>query len=269
MVIKSIIGASCACFFASFTVNAAPISGQGTWETTLQGRDLDGDATTIEAYYDTILGITWLADANYSQTSGFDTNGKLGWTDANAWVDNLDINGITGWRLPTVSPVSGLNYNTSLTSDGTTDRGTARTTTDGSDGGWRDSSFTPASEMGHMYYVNLGNLGRYDPDLDYVFGLNEQEGWGLNNTGPITNLFADAYMTGTEATGTGFDSSAFYFAFDSGTQSILSTVYNDPWRVWAVHDGAIGVAAVPIPSALWLFGSGLLGLVGVARRKKA
>ena len=27
--------------------------------------------------------------------------------------------------------------------------------------------------------------------------------------------------------------------------------------------------AVPIPPALWLFGSGLLGLVGIARRKKA
>jgi hypothetical protein len=29
------------------------------------------------------------------------------------------------------------------------------------------------------------------------------------------------------------------------------------------------VAIVPIPAALWLFGSGLLGLLGVARRKKA
>jgi len=28
-------------------------------------------------------------------------------------------------------------------------------------------------------------------------------------------------------------------------------------------------AAVPVPAAVWLFGSGLLGLVGVARRKKA
>jgi hypothetical protein len=27
--------------------------------------------------------------------------------------------------------------------------------------------------------------------------------------------------------------------------------------------------AVPIPPALWLFGSGLLGLIGIARRKKA
>jgi hypothetical protein len=36
------------------------------------------------------------------------------------------------------------------------------------------------------------------------------------------------------------------------------------------HTGAIdiGVAAVPVPAAVWLFGSGLLGLIGVARRKK-
>ena len=31
---------------------------------------------------------------------------------------------------------------------------------------------------------------------------------------------------------------------------------------------ALPVSAVPIPSAVWLFGSGLLGLVGVVRRKK-
>jgi hypothetical protein len=29
------------------------------------------------------------------------------------------------------------------------------------------------------------------------------------------------------------------------------------------------VSAVPVPAAAWLFGSGLLGLVGVARLKKA
>jgi hypothetical protein len=29
------------------------------------------------------------------------------------------------------------------------------------------------------------------------------------------------------------------------------------------------VSAVPVPAAAWLFGSGLLGLVGVARRRRA
>ncbi len=30
-----------------------------------------------------------------------------------------------------------------------------------------------------------------------------------------------------------------------------------------------GVAIIPVPAAVWLFGSGLLGLVGIARRKRA
>jgi hypothetical protein len=29
------------------------------------------------------------------------------------------------------------------------------------------------------------------------------------------------------------------------------------------------VSAVPVPAAVWLFGSGLLGLVGISRRKKS
>jgi hypothetical protein len=33
-------------------------------------------------------------------------------------------------------------------------------------------------------------------------------------------------------------------------------------------DSAFGGTVVPVPAAVWLFGSGLLGLVGVARRKK-
>ncbi|MDH3888134.1 MAG: VPLPA-CTERM sorting domain-containing protein, partial [Gammaproteobacteria bacterium] len=28
-------------------------------------------------------------------------------------------------------------------------------------------------------------------------------------------------------------------------------------------------AAVPVPAAVWLFGSGLLGLIGMAKRKKS
>ncbi len=37
----------------------------------------------------------------------------------------------------------------------------------------------------------------------------------------------------------------------------------------SLHVTGYSVSAVPIPAAVWLFGSGLLGLIGVARRKKA
>ncbi len=31
----------------------------------------------------------------------------------------------------------------------------------------------------------------------------------------------------------------------------------------------IKLSAVPIPAAIWLFGSGLIGLIGIARRKRS
>jgi len=31
----------------------------------------------------------------------------------------------------------------------------------------------------------------------------------------------------------------------------------------------VSASAVPVPAAVWLFGSGLIGLIGVARRKKS
>ena len=55
---------------------SAAVSGQGTWETTLQARDVDANGV-VDAYYDTVLDITWLADANYVQTSGYDADGKM------------------------------------------------------------------------------------------------------------------------------------------------------------------------------------------------
>lgn len=54
-------------------VHGAAVPGQGTWKSTLKARDLDGDSSTGEAYYDTTLDITWLADANAGIGSPYDT----------------------------------------------------------------------------------------------------------------------------------------------------------------------------------------------------
>lgn len=241
--------------------HAAAISGQGTWETTLQARDFDGNTATIEGYYDTVLNITWQADANVNGTS-------MNWFDANAWVASLDINGFTGWRLPTLSPINGSTFNTVFTNNATSDVGSARTTTDGTDGGWRDGNGTPVSEMGHMYYVTLGNVGDCTVDDSNPTSCAGQMGSvHLTNTGPFSNIQAGTgYWSDLE-----FDSTyAWKMSFGQGFQNYTNPggKTNPNFFAWAVHDGDIGTAVVPIPAAALLFGSGLLGLIGMARRKK-
>jgi hypothetical protein len=55
------------------------------------------------------------------------------------------------------------------------------------------------------------------------------------------------------------------FSFDRGSQGI-NLVGNNLFA-WAVRSGDVP-AVVPVPAAVWLFGSGLMGLLGLARRKR-
>jgi hypothetical protein len=48
----------------------------------------------------------------------------------------------------------------------------------------------------------------------------------------------------------------------------VNSHYGNTWGT-GIGEVAFDVAAVPVPAAAWLMGSGLLGLVGVARRKAA
>jgi hypothetical protein len=47
-----------------------------------------------------------------------------------------------------------------------------------------------------------------------------------------------------------------------------STVISDVIFSFGTQEGS-NVAAVPIPAAVWLFGSGLVGLIGIARRRRS
>lgn len=233
----------CATVAVPNIASTASISGQGTWETTLQGRDLDGDLTTAEAYYDTVLGITWLADANYAKSTGYNSYGDMPWNDAHLWTSNLDINDSTGWRLPAV--------NTGSYGDVCADKNTTYC-------GWNtDPSF---SEFAHLFFTALGNTSYRDANGEIPFG------WGLTNTGPFSNISDNVYWSSSYPA---YEDRAWGFDFYNGMQTHHPTTWGV--YVWPVHDGDIGLAlptsAVPIPAATWLFGTGLLGLVGVARRK--
>ena len=250
----------CAAFAAPNLAFAVAISGQGTWETTLQGRDLDGNSATVEAYYDTSLNITWLADADLALTSGHSTNGLMYWADAQSWASSLNFSGITDWRLPRANPVDGDSTdNTNTSNIGTEDRG-ANISAPGTL--YAEST---ASEMAHLYYNTLGNLSYYD----VITGASGQSGWGLSNTGPFANLNGWIYWTETSyilINGTIVKNFNFYNGVQDGNG--LGSINH----AMIVHDGDVGAAvstsAVPVPAAAWLLGGGLLGIVGIAKRKR-
>ena len=90
------------------------------------------------------------------------------------------------------------------------------------------------------------------------------------------DAFAADFLFGIS--GPGFD----FFSLDftalpppqNGTIDIMGSALGD-WvdlnnaSVSANYVGAsVNIEAVPVPAAVWLFGSGLIGLVGVARRKQ-
>jgi hypothetical protein len=242
--------ASDALVVAVLAVGVAPAAhAAGTWETTLQGRDLDGVAATFEAYYDTALNITWLADANYAQTSGYfaaNDSGGLTWDEARTWAAQLNINGVTGWRLPDVKPVNGSSFEYDRVSfDGSRDLGYNITSTQ--------------SELAHLYHVTLGNKSSFDALGD------RQPDFGLQNTGPFSidqSIPYRPYWSGVEFAPSAdlawvFRTSYGYQDFDAYKSSEFSA--------WAVHSG--DVAAVPEPQT-YAMALGGLAAVLVARRQR-
>lgn len=81
--------------------------------------------------------------------------------------------------------------------------------------------------------------------------------------------------------GANFSLASFTFNVIGNTGNVSSLILgNDPFNVGFVSPGAVPInvnyinsqvqiAAVPIPGAVWLFGTALAGLVGVFRRKQS
>ena len=220
MVFKSIIGATCACLaVVSFSADAALV---GRLAATPGGTD-------YQAYYDDVADLTWLADANYAMTSGYDADGFLNWADANAWAAGLNVGGVDGWRLPS-----------SLNADGT---------------GPCSGSNCTDSEMGNLFYNVLGG------SAGISIGTIHNDNYDL-----FSNVLDNIYWSATIVDPSCTDP---YGCFAWTFASYIMTQGYDPlintWASWAVQSG--DVSAVPAPAAIWLFGSGLIGLIGFARRK--
>ena len=244
---------------------------------------------------DTVLDATWMQDANllfeppgeicppeFGGETCFPVGGSTGavtFEEAASFVETLtfydEVRDVTydDWRLPTMSPINGSAFQTNFTNDASSDEGYAETTTNGTDGGWRDAGGKPVSELGHMFYVNLANQGSCTPNNASPASCVAQPGSDTENYDVFLNLekdpsthFNNNYWTGTP-TGAG---KAGYQNFNSGFQGRGDTEASgnaDYLYVWALRDG--DVSPVPVPAAVWLFAGGLFGLIKMARRKKA
>jgi hypothetical protein len=200
----------------------------------LQGRDLNGSASSFEAYYDTVLDITWLADADYAKTSGYDSNGKMTWQGAVTWADGLSFTDGTqvydNWRLPTVVPEGGAN---------------------------------PDSELSYMFHVNLGNL-EYVKGGDNM-GCYESGDDCVAEVGPFINLQPESYWTATAVE----DSVRYRWSFDMESGRPDEEKMTKGLYAWAVSSGdLVGVSAAVPETHTWGMMLAGLGLVAAAVRRR-
>jgi hypothetical protein len=233
-IIRAIASLASCCAFAG-AASAAAVPGQGTWESELQGRLWNG--SSYDAYYDTALNITWLAN-------GALAGARMSWQDSAAWAAGLNIEGVTGWHLPAVTDPSAA----CVGSFGSTNCGL--------------NSDPASSALAHMFYVTLGNKAVYDTSSW------TQVGFGMTNSGPFTDIKEFAYWLDAASAST--KGAAWYFDTYFGSQYDMAEQGNLIYA-WAVHDGDVSAGSTPaIPEpgtyALTLLGIGMLGL---ARRRKA
>ncbi|NOX08045.1 MAG: DUF1566 domain-containing protein [Gammaproteobacteria bacterium] len=185
--------------------------------------------TDYQAYYDDNADLTWLADANAAVNSTYDT-----YTPGSGLMTWFNA---TDWVASLdVAGVTGWRLPVTVQPDASC---SVQNSTFGDYG-----QGCIGGELGNIFYNVLGDTAG-----------------SLSNVGPFSNIQSGSPYWSTESVS--IPSYAWYFSMDNGSQD--ATGKYAKYSGWAVQSG--DVSAVPVPAAVWLFGSGLLGLMGVARRK--
>lgn len=122
-------------------------------------------------------------------------------------------------------------------------------------------------------FLNPLGLNQGGIAITTIDTVNNGDGtWTFTNTNTSGTLSVDD--PGAFAFGYTDDSGANWSATAESWTEILPTI----WAIeYAYNPGVVKtaflkvahVSLVPVPAAVWLFGSGLIGLIGIARRKKA
>lgn len=200
-----------------------------------------------QAYYDDTLNVTWLADANYSQTSGYDDDGLMSWDESQSWINSLNsVNhiGFSDWRLPTWTDTNEIGCFVSF--DGTDCGYNVKTGT---------AETTVYSEMASLWTDTLGNIALYDREGNF-----NPPGAGFSNPGPFGNFQDFPYWLGVEYP----KNSNEAMLFNPGNGYQAQRVKTNNYYAFAVRTGDVNL--VPIPPSFFLFGSGLILLIKLSKR---
>ncbi len=248
-------------------------------------------ATLADGYYDMIINNTPFNGNNYlfgsdgAWSTGITEGGNLPSSVSYALDDDTStslVNGKYGGN-----PNDGVQGTVALKIEGGVITGTggfefdnAEGTTGGTRAYYGDSSgFTGSIDgSGNISLTPTGMLTAWSIFPSFVdkrWNVDNYNGFTGTTATPNSNTAYDSFTTLSASTTQGTINGA---AFD-GTTAILvkSGVYGSDlggfygaqyfeiWNVGFVKTGDL--APVPIPAAAWLFGSGLLGLIGISRKK--